>query len=85
MGGAGPGGRGAAGPVPEVVLRISGEHRLPAENLIAPDSVRRLAWVPPEEITESTVAETLRGFGAREWQIGLLVADLTTALTDPPT
>lgn len=68
----------------EVVLRISGEHRLPAENLIAPDSVRRLAWVPPEEVTETTVGETLRGFGAREWQIGLLAVDLTTALTPPP-
>ncbi|MEU4675767.1 ribonuclease D [Micromonospora sp. NPDC023737] len=68
----------------EVVLRISGKHRLPAENLIAPDSVRRLAWVPPEEVTETTVAETLRGFGAREWQIGLLAVDLTTALTPPP-
>ncbi|MER7440826.1 ribonuclease D [Micromonospora avicenniae] len=67
----------------EVVLRISGEHRLPAENLIAPDSVRRLAWVPPEEVTETTVGETLRGFGAREWQIGLLAVDLTAALTDP--
>ncbi|MEU5561651.1 ribonuclease D [Micromonospora musae] len=67
----------------EVVLRISGAHQLPAENLIAPDSIRRLAWVPPEEITETTVAETLRGFGAREWQIGLLAADLTNALSGP--
>ncbi|MFI6263956.1 HRDC domain-containing protein [Micromonospora sp. NPDC051006] len=67
----------------EVVLRIAGAHNLPAENLIAPDSVRRLAWVPPEEVTEETVAETLRGFGAREWQIGLLNPDLATALTDP--
>ncbi|MET7749430.1 ribonuclease D [Micromonospora sp. NPDC005367] len=68
----------------EVVLRISGEHRLPAENLIAPDSIRRLAWVPPEEVTETTVGETLRGFGAREWQIDLLAVDLTAALTGPP-
>ncbi|WBB70242.1 ribonuclease D [Micromonospora sp. WMMD812] len=68
----------------EVVLGIAGKHRLPAENLIAPDSVRRLAWVPPEEVTEETVTETLRGFGAREWQIALLTADLATALTDPP-
>lgn len=67
----------------EVVVRIAGEHNLPPENLIAPDSIRRLAWVPPEEITEETVAETLRGFNAREWQIGLLLSDLTAALADP--
>ena len=63
------------------MIRIAGEHNLPPENLITPDSVRRLAWTPPEEITEATVAETLRGLGAREWQIGLLAADLTEALT----
>ncbi|RAO36408.1 Ribonuclease D [Micromonospora saelicesensis] len=65
----------------EVVIRIAGEHNLPPENLITPDSVRRLAWTPPEEITEASVAETLRGFNAREWQIGLLTPDLTEALT----
>jgi ribonuclease D len=69
----------------EVVLRISGEHNLPAENLVAPDYVRRLAWQPPEKITEDTVAETLRGFGAREWQITLLLPALPHALTHPAT
>ncbi|MEU2614613.1 HRDC domain-containing protein [Micromonospora sp. NPDC007271] len=67
----------------EVVLRISGAHNLPPENLIAPDYVRRLAWQPPEEITEDTVAETLRGFGAREWQIGLLAGELAGQLPGP--
>jgi ribonuclease D len=67
----------------EVVVRIAGAHNLPPENLISPDSIRRLAWVPPEEITEETVAETLRGFGAREWQIALLSADLATVLPTP--
>lgn len=68
----------------EVVVRIAGAHQLPPENLIAPDSIRRLAWVPPEEVTEAAVAETLRGFNAREWQIALLLPALTEALTDPP-
>ncbi|OKI65958.1 3'-5' exonuclease [Micromonospora sp. CB01531] len=67
----------------EVVLRIAGEHNLPPENLIAPDYVRRLAWQPPEEITDETVAETLRGFGAREWQLTLLLPALPQALTIP--
>ncbi|GLY21344.1 ribonuclease D [Micromonospora sp. NBRC 101691] len=67
----------------EVVVRIAGEHRLPPENLIAPDSIRRLAWTPPDEITEETVTETLRGFGARNWQLGLLVPELTAVLPTP--
>ncbi|GAA2708305.1 ribonuclease D [Micromonospora olivasterospora] len=69
----------------EVVIRIAGAHTLPPENLIAPDSIRRLAWTPPDEVTEDTVAETLRGHGAREWQLTLLVPDLTPALGEPAT
>ncbi|MEU8261225.1 HRDC domain-containing protein [Micromonospora sp. NPDC048999] len=64
----------------EVVVGTAGAHNLPAENLIAPDYVRRLAWQPPEEITAESVAETLRGFGAREWQIGLLTEKLADQL-----
>ncbi|MFJ6197055.1 ribonuclease D [Micromonospora sp. NPDC092111] len=67
----------------EVVVRLAGEHRLPPENLITPDSVRRLAWQPPDEITGETVAETLRGFGAREWQLSLLLPALAEALLTP--
>ncbi|TDB71330.1 ribonuclease D [Micromonospora sp. KC723] len=67
----------------EVVVRVAGEHRLPPENLITPDSIRRLAWQPPDEVSEETVAETLRSLGAREWQLRLLVAALTEALPAP--
>ncbi|MEV4710206.1 ribonuclease D [Micromonospora sp. NPDC049374] len=69
----------------EVVLRVAGEHNLPAENLISPDTIRRIAWQPPDEITEATVAEALRAHHAREWQITLLLPHLPTALTPTPT
>ncbi|GHJ55800.1 ribonuclease D [Micromonospora chersina] len=67
----------------EVVVGTAAAHHLPAENLVAPDYIRRLAWQPPEEITDDTVAETLRTFGAREWQLGLLLPALTRALHLP--
>ncbi len=67
-----------------VVTGTAAEHKLPPENLISPDHVRRLAWTPPEEITPETVAATLRGFGARAWQVTLIADDLATALSDPP-
>ncbi|MEH1013081.1 ribonuclease D [Micromonospora sp. CPCC 206060] len=67
----------------EVVTRIAAEHQLPPENLIAPDSVRRLAWVPPDEITPETITGVLRGYGARNWQLGLLVTELAAALPEP--
>ncbi|GGJ77990.1 3'-5' exonuclease [Pilimelia anulata] len=53
---------------------------LPPENLTSPDSIRRLAWTPPGEITRDTVAAELRGLGAREWQVKLVAADLAVAL-----
>jgi ribonuclease D len=67
-----------------VVTGTAAEHKLPPENLITPDHVRRLAWTPPEEITPETVAATLRGFGARAWQVTLIAGDLAAALSDPP-
>lgn len=66
----------------EAVTRIAAQHNLPPENLIAPDSVRRLAWTPPVELTEQAVAEALQGYGARTWQVGLVATDLTAALAD---
>ncbi|HEU4421294.1 MAG TPA: hypothetical protein VFR67_02005, partial [Pilimelia sp.] len=65
--------------------RIAGELNLPPENLITPDSVRRLAWTPPEEITDETVAQALRASGARAWQIKLIAAQLASALPAPAT
>ncbi|HEY0697490.1 MAG TPA: ribonuclease D [Micromonospora sp.] len=67
----------------EVVTGTAAAHTLPPENLIAPDSVRRLAWLPPEPITPETVGEVLRGYGARGWQIGLIAEGLTAALEEP--
>jgi ribonuclease D len=68
----------------EVVVRLAAEHGLPPENLIAPDSVRRLAWTPPEDSSADAVAEILTAVGVRSWQIGLLAAELAATLPDPP-
>jgi ribonuclease D len=65
----------------EAVTRLAGEHSLPPENLITPDSVRRLAWSPPDKITSDSVAEALTATGARAWQVGLVADELATALT----
>jgi ribonuclease D len=53
---------------------------LPAENLLPPDAVRRLAWQPPEPPDAAAVAETLRAAGARSWQVGLTAEPLAAAL-----
>ncbi|MBP2705642.1 ribonuclease D [Microbispora sp. RL4-1S] len=63
-----------------VVAALADEHRMPTENLLQPDAVRRLTWEPPMPISEETVAARLRALGAREWQIGLTVHPLAKAL-----
>lgn len=42
---------------------------MPVENLLTPDSLRRVAWAPPAEIDPGSVGEALAALGARPWQI----------------
>jgi ribonuclease D len=59
------------------------ELNLPMENLLTPDYLRRVAWRPPADLNEDTVAGELRALGAREWQIGLVAPILTHAFLNP--
>lgn len=59
---------------------IAEANRLPVENLLQPDLVRRTCWRPPADLSEDTLAETLRAGGAREWQIKLTAAVLAATL-----
>ncbi|RFU38886.1 ribonuclease D, partial [Actinomadura logoneensis] len=60
-----------------VVTTLSEEYTVPAENLMQPDAVRRLSWSPPPgPVDADAISDALRGLGAREWQIGLVVPPL---------
>jgi ribonuclease D len=61
---------------------LADEHRIPVENLLTPDLLRRLAWSPPGT-DPATVGDYLRAGGAREWQIALAVERLASAMADP--
>nr|WP_285598388.1 HRDC domain-containing protein [Kineosporia sp. NBRC 101731] len=62
---------------------LAGELGMPVENLISPDTVRRLSWTPPPEITPGAVRARLETAGARAWQIGLITDRLVQALQTP--
>jgi len=62
------------------VAAIADEHHLPAENLLPPDAVRRLAWQPPAELSGAAVAADLARYGARPWQVELTSVPLARAL-----
>ncbi|MFI2238528.1 HRDC domain-containing protein [Streptomyces chrestomyceticus] len=62
------------------VTALAEELNLPQENLITPDTVRRLCWEPPADPSQETVAAVLAGHGARPWQIEQVAPILTEAL-----
>ncbi|HEU0100808.1 MAG TPA: ribonuclease D [Mycobacteriales bacterium] len=67
-----------------VVADLSEQLQVPAENLVQPDAVRRLAWqppTPPDDVEQ--VRAALRAAGARAWQVGLVADGLAAALAEP--
>ncbi|OZB77206.1 MAG: ribonuclease D, partial [Microbacterium sp. 14-71-5] len=42
---------------------------MPTENLLTPDTLRRIAWEPPAEINAATIGSALAEREARAWQI----------------
>jgi ribonuclease D len=66
------------------VTALAEELNLPQENLITPDTVRRLCWSPPKEISPAAVTAALADMGARPWQIELTAPLLAVALTARP-
>ncbi len=63
-----------------VVATLAAQHNVLAQNLLASDVVRRLAWQPPQPPEEGAVRDALRDYGARPWQIELTAAALAAAL-----
>jgi ribonuclease D len=65
--------------VREALAALAEQHGLPLENLLTPDTARRLAWEPPGT-DPVAVADFLRGRGARAWQVELTSDALAEAL-----
>jgi len=59
---------------------LATEHRMPVENLVSPDLVRRLTWTPPAEDDAAGVRAALLAGGARRWQVALVTPCLVDAL-----
>jgi len=62
------------------VTAIAEANRLPVENLLAPDALRRLSWDPPQSADAGTVSLALSAYGARPWQVELTAGALAEAL-----
>lgn len=58
------------------------ELNLPVENLLSPDTVRRLAWSPPSPQDAAAIEGFLREHGARDWQVTLTLPLLVDAILE---
>jgi ribonuclease D len=66
------------------VVNTLAEHlNMPPENLLSPDSLRRLAW-EPQGFDAAAVQDQLASYGARTWQRDLVTAPIVEALTGAP-
>jgi ribonuclease D len=62
------------------VSALAEQLNMPQENLITPDTVRRVCWEPPAGADTESVSAALAGYGARTWQVELVTPVLVEAL-----
>ncbi|MET8974979.1 ribonuclease D [Streptomyces sp. NPDC004539] len=62
------------------ISTLAEQVNMPQENLITPDTVRRVCWEPPAAADAEGVAEVLVALGARPWQVELVTPVLVEAL-----
>ncbi|WP_265443956.1 HRDC domain-containing protein [Flexivirga meconopsidis] len=69
--------------VRERLSEYSEQQHVPLENLITPDTLRRVLWTPPEPFVDNVIRDRLAELGARQWQVDLVTPLLLEAPTEP--
>lgn len=64
------------------VEAVATELHMPTENLLTPDTLRRLAWAPPAEWDAASISDALAALGARQWQIAQTAQVIAQAFVD---
>jgi ribonuclease D len=65
-----------------VVEALAEQLRMPTENLLTPETLRRVAWAPPAEISAASIGQALHEQGARPWQIERTAQAIADAFVD---
>jgi len=55
---------------------------VPVENLLLPETLRRLAWSPPAPLESGLLQEAMRELGVRQWQIDATAQVILNAFVD---
>ncbi|WP_188835697.1 HRDC domain-containing protein [Flexivirga endophytica] len=66
------------------LTEFSEQRHVPLENLITPDTLRRVLWTPPNPLSDNAIRERLTALGARSWQVELVTPYILEAPTEVP-
>lgn len=69
--------------VREALTDFAEQRNVPIENLITPDTLRRVLWTPPKPLDDNAVRARLAELGARQWQIDLVTPYILEAPDEP--
>jgi ribonuclease D len=64
------------------VTAVGERMSIPVENLLTPETLRRVAWTPPETVDAASIASALEDLGARSWQVGATAQVIAQAFVD---
>ncbi len=75
--------------VKDALAELSEHYDIPVENLLTPDTLRRVLWRPPTgagggPADETAIRDALASYGARPWQGELVAPLIAGALRDLP-
>jgi len=65
------------------LVELAEAKNLPVENLLTPDILRQICFIPPEKVTNETISSRLAELGARSWQAELTAGLIQNAFTQP--
>jgi ribonuclease D len=66
-----------------VLGQFAQARNIPIENILSPDSIRRVLWSPPSDSTIDSVTAALIALGARQWQVDIVSPILEEAINRP--
>lgn len=64
------------------LAEVSDVLNIPLENLLTPETLRRVAWDPPARLTGDDVGRALELWGARPWQVRTTAEVIARAFTE---
>ncbi len=64
------------------LTELSEFFHIPLENLLTPDTLRRVAWAPPAEISVESISAALVELGARPWQVDVTAQKIVVAFVE---